>query len=378
MRILVLNFGGTSGKLSIFEDLNCMEEYSFDYSQEELDLSLPAAEDVKNRTDAVLRWLDDVGYKMSDFDALAPRLGATFYGGDGGTFKVEGVLKEVIEEKYIPDKPLMHALFGTIKIVDLLLETTDKEIPIYVTDPASIDQFVPEARITGLPGAAKRASFHAISQRAVARKAAAEMGKKYHEINAVVAHMGGGLSIGAHERGRIVDTTDATGDGDGPFSAKRAGAVPSGAIIKMCFSGKYTEEEMYRLVRNQAGLEGYLGTSDLREIEKRIEAGNKEAELIFNALAYQISREIAACFASLHGKVDAVAFTGGMANSKKLIQAIRSRVGIMAPFFIYPGDLENEAIAAGAYRVMTGEEELAQYDVSNEYKNEFSKNRKKQ
>ncbi|HIZ08379.1 MAG TPA: butyrate kinase [Candidatus Eubacterium avistercoris] len=373
MLILVLNFGGTSGKLAVYEDTKCIEEYSFDYSQEELDLSLPAEVDVRKRADAVLKWLDSIGYKVEDFDAIAPRLGATFYGGDGGTFKIEGVLKEVIEKKFVPGKPLMHALFGTIKIVDYLLETTDKDIPIYVTDPASIDQFIPEAKITGLPGAEKRASFHALSQRAAARKAAEELGKEYNEVNIVVAHMGGGLSIGAHEHGRIVDTTDSTGDGDGPFSAKRAGSVPSGAIIKMCFSGKYTEDKMYRLVRNQAGLEGYLGTSDLRVIEKRIEDGDKEAELIFNALAYQISREIAACFASLHGHADGIAFTGGMSKSKKLIQAIRERIGVMAPFFIYPGDLENDAIAAGAYRALKGLEPLAVYNPEDEYKNAFSK-----
>lgn len=372
MRVFVLNFGGTSGKLAVFEDSVCVNEYSFDYSKQELDLSLPAKEDVKNRAEKVLKWLKEIGYKMDDFDAVAPRLGATFYGGDGGTFKVEGILKEVIEKKFIPDKPLMHALFGTIKIVDLLLETTDKEIPVFVTDPASIDQFIPEAKITGLPGAEKRASFHALSQRAAARKAAEELGKAYNDVNVVVAHMGGGLSIGAHEHGRIVDTTDATGDGDGPFSAKRAGAVPSGAVIKMCFSGDYTEDEMYRLVRNQAGLEGYLGTSDLREIEKRIQQGDQEAELIFRALAYQIAREIAACFASLHGRVDAVAFTGGMSKSKKLMLQIQERIGNMAPMFIYPGDLENEAIALGAFRVMSGQEELAYYNPEDEFKNAFS------
>ncbi len=373
LKILVLNFGGTSGKVAVYEDLKCVKDFDYDYTPEELNLSLPAAVDCKNRADKVLAWLDSIGMKMDDFDAIAPRLGATFYGGEGGTYKVEGVLKEIVEEKCVPDKPLLHALFGTIKIVDDLRETTDKDIPIYVTDPASIDQLIPEAKVSGLPGASKRSSFHAISQKAAARKAAEELGLKYQEANIVVAHMGGGLSIGAHEKGRIVEATDSTGDGDGPFSAKRAGAVPSGPIIKMCFSGKYTEEEMYRMVRNQAGLEGYLGTSDLREVERRIEAGDKEAELVFNALAYQIAREMAAGIASCHGHVDGFAFTGGMAYSKKLIAAIKDRIGTLAPFFLYPGDLEIDAIAAGAYRIMTGQEELTEYKLEDEVKNPFSK-----
>jgi len=372
MRILVLNFGGTSGKLAVYEDLVCTHEYAFDYGEEELNLNLPAEIDVANRAAGVLKWLGSIGLEIDDFDAIAPRLGATFYGGDGGTFLVEGQLKEVIESKFIPDRPLMHALFGTIRIVDILLEKATKYIPIYVTDPASIDQFIPEAKITGLPGATKRSSFHALSQRAAARNAAKEMGKDYHEINAIVAHMGGGISIGVHQQGRIIDTTDATGDGDGPFSAKRAGAVPSGAIIKLCFSGKYDEAQMFKLVRNHAGLEGYLGTSDLRIVEKRIEEGDGEAALIFNALAYQVSREIAAGYAALYGRVDAIVLTAGMSRSDKLVAAIKERIGLMAPMFVYPGDLENEAIASGAYRILTGQEKPAQYHIEDEHKNAFS------
>lgn len=174
-------------------------------------------------------------------------------------------------------------------------------------------------------------------------------------------------------KGRLLDCTDGTGDADGPFTSKRAGAVPAVDVIKMCFSGQYQNpSEIISVLKGQSGLQGYLGTGDLREVEKRIDQGDAQAELVFNALGYQISREIASFYATMCGRVDAIVFTGGMAHSHPLVNLISSRVGKMANQFVYPGEMENEALALGAYRVMTGEEEAAVYRVEDEGKNAFS------
>lgn len=374
IRILVFNYGSTSAKLSIYEDKICVHELSVAYSEKEEKFEWPPAEDVAFKTKAVLNWLESLNLSMDDIDVFAPRLGATFYGGDGGTFRVEGVLKEQVEAKYFPDKPIVHPLFETIEIINQLQKHTNKQIPIFATDPASIDQILPEARLTGLPGSVRRCFAHAINQRAAARKAAEALGKKYNELNLIVAHMGGGTSIGAHVKGRILDCTDGTGDADGPFTSKRAGAVPAADVIKICYSGKYSKpSEIISILKGQSGLQGYLGTSDLREVEKRMDQGDAEAELVFKALGYQISREIASFYATMCGIVDAIVFTGGMAHSHRLVNLISSRVGRMANVFVYPGEMENEALALGAYRVMTGEEEASVYNVEDEYKNAFSK-----
>lgn len=191
IRILVFNYGSTSAKLSIYEDKICAHELSVAYTEEEEKFEWPPAEDVAFKTKAVLDWLVSLGISLDDIDAFAPRLGATFYGGDGGTFKVEGVLKEQVEAKYFPDKPIIHPLFETIEIINQLQKHAGREIPIYATDPASIDQLMPEARLTGLPGSVRRCSAHALNQRAAARMAADALGKQYNEVNLIVAHMGG-------------------------------------------------------------------------------------------------------------------------------------------------------------------------------------------
>jgi butyrate kinase len=171
----------------------------------------------------------------------------------------------------------------------------------------------------------------------------------------------------------MLDSTDGTGDADGPFTSKRAGAVPAADIIKMCFSGKYnTPSEVTNILKGKSGLQGYLGTGDLRAVEKRIAQGDDEAEVVFKALGYQISKEIASFYATMYGRVDAIVFTGGMAHSHKLVNLIASRIGNMAKVFVYPGEMENESLALGALRVMMGEEEAAVYNVEDEIKNAFS------
>lgn len=360
-RILVLNFGGTSSKVSIYEDDKAIKNETIDYSEAENDRSSTSQEQVELRAGQILEWLRGLGLGPEDMDAYAVRLGGMFYGGDGGTFLVDGKLREHIDELYEPDKTPVHATRLTMALVDLLQKDLKEKRPSYATDPSSINQFLPEALITGHPLFPKRAAFHALNQRAVARKTAAELGKDYKDLNIIVVHAGSGVSIGAHEKGRIIDVNDSSGDGDGPFTPNRSGTLPTGQLMHVCYSGKYTEKEVYRMLKYEGGMKAYLGIDDLREVEKRIQQGDEQAELILKAMAYQISREVGACFAALCGEVDAIALTGGMSRSDRLTALIEERVKKIAPIYRYPGEFENEALALGAFRVLSGQEEAAVY-----------------
>lgn len=367
-KILVLNLGGTSTKVAVFEDTRCVYEANavFDKPSEE---AMIAGEEVQLRKKTILETLEAAGYSLDDFDAVAPRMGVTFYGGDGGTFEITGELQSVLEEKFHEERPLSHPVFGVIGLINELRKEMKRNIPFYATDPGSVNQYLPEAELTGCPLITRRASFHALNHRAVARKAAKELGKKYEECNFIVAHMGGGVSVGAHQHGRIIDVNDSTGDGDGAFSTNRSGSVPAGPVIDLCFSGKYTKEEMVWLFRGNSGIKAYLGTEDLREVETMIAQGNDKALIVEKALAYQISREIGACYATLSGQADAIILTAGMAHSDMLCNLISCRVGKLAPILRYPGGYENEALATGAYRVLAGMEQPAEYRADLEYRN---------
>lgn len=360
-RILVLNFGGTSSKVSVYEDDRLIKNETIDYSEEENDRNSTSQDQVCLRARQIEAWLQEMGLCAADIDAYAVRLGGMFYGGDGGTFLVDGKLRQHIDELYDPDKPPVHATRLTMALVDLLQKDLTHKRPSYATDPSSINQFLPEALVTGHPLFPKRAAFHALNHRAVARKAAKEVGKRYEDLNIIVVHAGSGVSVGAHEKGRIIDVNDSSGDGDGPFTPNRAGTLPTGQLMHVCFSGKYTEKEVYRMLKYEGGMKAYLGIDDLREVEKQIEAGDEQAELILKAMAYQICREIGACFASLKGEVDLIALTGGMSRSDRLTGLIEDRVKKIAPIYRYPGEFENEALALGAYRVLSGQEEPAVY-----------------
>jgi len=360
-RILVLNFGGTSSKVSIYEDSKCRCNHTIIHENEEVGATYPSKDQLALRKRQILEWLDQVGLQVNDIDAYAVRLGAAFYGGDGGTFLVEGALRQQVDSLYSPDSPPIHATRLTMALVDELQEGLAQKRPSYATDPSSINQLLPEAQVTGHPLFPRRVAFHPLNQRAVARKAAAVMGKEYEDINVIVAHAGGGVSVGAHEKGRIIDVNDSSGDGNGPFSPTRCGSLPTGQLMHLCFSGKYTEKDIYSMLKYQGGLKAHLDTDDLRNVEQMIADGNDHAKLVFDALAYQISREIGACYATLRGKADAVVMTGGMSKSSQLVNLVASRVAGFAPFFCYPGEFENEALALGAYRVLSGREKPAVY-----------------
>lgn len=361
IRTFVINLGGTSAKAAIYENEKCIHRRTFDYTEKEMDKTTTGQEHVNIKAQYFREWLDEIGIDIKDIDAFGVRLGGMFYGGDGGTFKIEGEIRKQVDKSYAPDKPVIHPTRVTMALIDELQKDLKIKRPAFATDPSSINQYLPESRLTGCPLFNRKNSFHALSQRAAARKAAEEIGKTYETANIIVIHAGGGISVGAHERGRVIEANDSTGLGDGAFSTNRAGTVPAEEVIELAYSGNYTKKELKTLLNGQSGLKGYLGTVDLREIEHRIHDGDDKAELVFKALAYQIAREVGVCYAALRCKADAIAMTAGMANSTDLFRRIKEFVGPMAPMFRYTDDLESDALASGAYRVLSGKQEPAEY-----------------
>ncbi len=233
--------------------------------------------------------------------------------------------------------------------------------PAYIVDPVVVDELQDIARISGMPLIERKSIFHALNQKAVAREAAKKLGKKYRECNLIVAHMGGGITVGAHAKGKVIDVNNGL-DGDGPFSPERSGGVPIGDLIKVAFSGTYTYPEMKQLIKGHGGMVAYLGTHDLRVVEDRIEKKNDaQARLIYEAMAYQVAKEIGAMSTVLFGKVDAIALTGGVAKSERFVELIKKRVSHLAPVFVFPGEEEMKALAFGALRVLRGEEQAKTY-----------------
>ena len=218
---------------------------------------------------------------------------------------------------------------------------------------------IPEARITGISDLEKFSWFHALNHKAVSRKVAEDMGGKYEDFNFIVAHLGSGISIVAHEKGKMIDGSG--GRTDGPFSPERSGGLLAYQLIELCYSGKYTREQMVRKVSAEGGMYDYLGTKDAREVEERAANGDEKAKLILDAFIYQVAKEIALYGASLKGKVDRVIFTGGIAYSEKIVHDVYEKVAYLAPKAVVPGEMEMEALALGALRVLSGEEEVKEY-----------------
>jgi butyrate kinase len=233
-------------------------------------------------------------------------------------------------------------------------------IPAFIVDPVVVDELEPVAKVTGIPEIRRRSVFHALNQKAVARRLARNMGKRYDELNLIVAHLGGGITVGAHKRGRVVEVNNGL-DGEGPFSPERAGRLPVMDFAKLVLTKNLTINEIKKMLAGKGGLVAYFGTNDAREIKKMIQEGNEEAKLVYEAMAYQVAREIGACAAVLCGKVDAVILTGGLAHDEMLVEWIKERVSFIAPVYVFPGEDELKALAEGALRVLSGEERPKEY-----------------
>ena len=301
----------------------------------------------------ILEWLKEEGIAAESLAAVVGR-GGLLKPMPGGTYKVT---EAMIEDLKIGVQGEHASNLGGIIAKGI---ADEQGIPSFIVDPVAVDEFDDIARISGLPELPRKSLVHALNVKAVGRRAARDMGKELTDVNFIVAHLGGGISIAPVKQGRIVDVNNAN-DG-GPFSPERAGGVPVGDLIKLCYSGKYSQAELKKMTVGKAGLVGYLGTNDARDVIKMIENGDKKAELVFDAMAYQIAKEIGAMAAVLMGKVDAIVLTGGIAYSNLLCEKISKRVEFIAPVKVYAGEDEMLALAEGAQRILNNEEQAKIYE----------------
>lgn len=347
-RVLAINPGSTSTKIAVYEDDKPILSETLRHQTEELSQYKTVLDQYNFRKETILNILKEKGFDIKTLDAIVGR-GGLLKPIPSGTYKVNQAMLDDLKSGGI----VQHAsnLGGVIanEIASPL------GIPAFIVDPIVVDEFDDLARYSGMAEIQRKSIFHALNQKAVAKRYAREKGVKYEDLNLIVVHMGGGISIGAHNHGRVVDVNNAL-DGDGPFSPERSGGLPVGELIKLCFSGKYSQDEIMKKIVGRGGLVAYLGTNDGREVEKRIKEGDKQAELVFKAMAYQISKEIGSCAAVLCGKVDAIIMTGGLAYDKILMDLLKERVSFISDIVIYPGEDEALALAEGGLRVLKGEE----------------------
>jgi butyrate kinase len=353
MKILIINPGSTSTKISIFEGEKELLSKKIHHSKEELATFKKISDQFEFRKNIILNFLKENGYSVNDFDAIGARGGNT-HPLESGVYQVnKKMVDDLISLRYGAHAsnlgaPLAYALAKEVNI------------PAFIVDPVIVDEMQPVAKITGLKGIEREARDHPLNQKAAAREAAKELGIAYEKGNFIVAHLGGGISVATHKKGKMIDENNAL-NGDGPFSPERAGDLPNIAVVNLCFSGKYTKEEIKKMLSGKGGLVSHLGTNSLIDVLSRIKNGDKYAKLVFDAMVYQISKEIGKHAVVLKGNVDGIVLTGGLAKSEELVNSIKDYVSFIAPVFVYPGEHEMEAIARGVRLALTGKEKIKEY-----------------
>lgn len=352
-KILIINPGSTSTKIGVFEDETLLLEETLRHTTEELAGFNLIVEQRDFRKKVILDVLAEKNFDIKQLDVCVGR-GGMLKPIPGGTYPVSD---DLLEDLKIGRQGQHASNLGGI----LAKEIGDElGIPSYIVDPVVVDELMPSSRLSGVPELPRRSVFHALNQKAVAKRYAKEIGKKYEDLNLIVVHMGGGVSVGAHMNGKVVDVNDALG-GEGPFSPERAGGVPASALVDMCFSGKYTKQEVMKKLIGQAGFNAYVGSNDARDLEKMVNDGDENAKLVQDAFYQQVAKDIGAMATVLRGKVDRIIVTGGIAYSKHTCEELEKRAGFIAPFTVYPGEDELLALAQGAIRVMNGEEKPMTY-----------------
>ncbi len=352
-RLLVINPGSTSTKIAIFDNEKTIFEESIRHETSELYKYKNVIEQYEFRKNIILDNLHNHGIYLTKLNAVVGR-GGLLKPIPGGTYRIdEHMLEDLKEAKYGEHASNLGAIIAN-EIAKPL------NIPAYIVDPVVVDEFEPIARITGLLEIHRKSIFHALNQKAVARKVAKEMNLDYEKANFVVCHMGGGITIGAHYQGRVIDVNNGL-DGDGPFTPERTGSLPVGDLVSLCFSGQLNENEIRRKIVGKGGLVAHLGTNDAREVEKMIDEGDQKAKEIYYGMAYHIAKEIGAYSCVLKGKINAIILTGGLAYGKSLVQNIITYVEWIAPIIVKPGENELQALAEGGLRVLRGEEKAKIY-----------------
>ena len=353
VKSLIINPGSTSTKIGVFEDETLLFEETLRHSTEEIAQYASIVDQKDFRKKIITDLLKEKDFDIKSLGMVVGR-GGMLKPIPGGTY---AVTDDLLEDLKIGKQGQHASNLGGI----LAREIADEiGVPSYIVDPVVVDELAPVARYSGVKELPRTSVFHALNQKAVAKRYAKEVGKAYDSMNLIVVHMGGGVSVGAHEKGKVIDVFNAL-DGDGAFSPERAGAVPSGALIKMCFSGEYTEKEVYSKIVGKGGFNSYLGTNDMRNVIKMIEEGNEEAKAMFDAFIFQVTKDIGSMACVLNGKVDQIIVTGGIAYNAKVIENLKEKAGWIAPFTVYPGEDELLALVQGGLRVLNGEEKAMEY-----------------
>lgn len=353
-KILVMNPGGSSTKIAVFEDQKEVYKENISHSGEELKLYKSVMDQLEFRKNLILDKLKENGHPLYTFDAAVGR-GGLMRPIPGGTYRVNDQMAADMKNAVCGE----HASnLGSVLAKEL---GDEAGIPSFVVDPVAVDEFDERSRITGIKDLTYSSWLHSLNHKAVARKAAEKLGRKYEDCNFIIAHLGSGISIVPHKHGKMVDGSG--GRTNGPFSSDRSGGLPAYALIELCYSGKYERKELVDKVSAFGGMYDYLGTKDLIEIEQRIQNGDEYAALIYDAFVYQVAKEICMYGATLEGKVDRIILTGGIAHSKKVAEEVTRQVGWLAPVEVEPGEMEMEALALGTLRVLNGEEEAKEYFV---------------
>jgi len=349
---LIINPGSTSTKIGVFEDETLLFEETLRHATEEISKydSIVAQKDFRKKV--ITDLLTEKNFDMKDLDVIVGR-GGLLKPIPGGTYAVtDELVKDLVEAKRGEHASNLGGILAK-EIADEL------GVPSFIVDPVVVDELQDVARLSGHPELPRTSIFHALNQKAVAKRYAKEKGVPYEDLNLIVVHMGGGVSVGAHKNGRVIDVFNAL-DGDGAFSPERAGSVPNGELIRLCYSGKYTEKEMVKQLVGKAGFNAYLGTNDARDVEAVVDT-DPNAKLVYDAFIYQVAKDIGAQATVLEGKIDQIIFTGGIAYSKYAMPELIKRVSFLGEITVYPGEDELLALAQGALRVLNGEEEAKVY-----------------
>lgn len=349
IKIVAINLGSTSTKVAYYFNDTCEWKENIVHPAEELKGFATIWDQYDYRMEVITRFLKERGLQIEELDAVVSRGGHT-RPIVGGVYRInEVMLADSASEKYGN-----HATDLGLRLAYGL----SKQGPqAFTVDPPTTDEFEPLARYSGLPELPRRSSFHILNHRAVGKQYAADAGRNYADLNLVVAHMGGGITVAAHKLGKLVDANNGI-DGDGPFSTNRCCSVPVGALVKMCFSGEYTHEQIRKKLNDNGGMMAYLGENDVKTVSERAAAGDETCAEVLDAMCYQTSKEIAACAAVLCGKVDAILLTGGIAYNQRIVSYIREHVEFIAPVMAYPGEYEMQSLGLNALAALRGEEEI--------------------
>ena len=354
MKLLIVNPGSTSTKVAIFEDSTPILDKTIRHSTADLAPFEKITDQYDFRKQIIMDNVQESGITLEELDAVV---------GMGG------LLKPIAGGTYLVNEAMVHDLRTGVQglhasnLGGLIAHEIAKHIgkPAFIVDPVVVDEFDDISRISGNPLIKRRSIFHALNQKAIAREYCNDTGKGYFNANLIVAHMGGGISIGMHANGRVIDANNAL-DGDGPFSPERSGSLPVGDLVELCYSGKYTRQEVKAAITGKGGMVAYFGSNNMMEVGEKAKT-DSEAQLVIDAMAYQIAQQIAAMSTAVCGKVDAILLTGGLARWEYLVSEITRRVEFIAEVRAYPGEHELLALALGGLRVLRGEEKAKTYGL---------------